>query len=121
MKSLFAAITLVFALVFTGCVARAIRSSAHGKVISTFISNPPGARIEIDGEYIGKTPITIEWPRSYQDGSRFNDEITIKAFPSGPGQFQQKKFFESHGGTLPIIPAKIYFDMTSPDISKSEE
>ncbi len=64
-------------------------------LISTFISNPPGARIEIDGEYIGKTPITIEWPRSYQDGSRFNDEITIKAFPSGPRQFQQKKFFEN--------------------------
>ncbi len=121
MKSLFAAITLVFALVFTGCVARAIRSSAHGKVISTFISNPPGARIEIDGEYIGKTPITIEWPRSYQNGDRFNDEITIKAFPSGPGQFQQKKFFESRGRTLPIIPKTIYFDMTSPDSSSSEE
>jgi len=103
-----------------GCVAQTIRSSAHGSVTSHFISNPPGARIEVDGNYIGNAPLTYKWPWSYRNGGRFNNEVEVKAYPSGPGQFPQRKFFESHGGTLPAIPSKIYFDMNSPAARASE-
>lgn len=119
-KSLALAVALSLSLSFVGCVGQTIRTSIHGAVTSEFISNPPGARIEVDGNYIGNAPLTYTWPWSYRDGSRFNNEVTIKAYPSGPGQFQQRKFFESHSRELPVIPAKIYFEMTSPDISKPE-
>ncbi len=115
MKTFAKALTaLLLSAFLVGCVAQTIRSSARGSVSSDFISNPPGARIEVDGNYIGNAPLTYSWPWSYRNGGRFNNEVEIKAYPSGPKQFPQRKFFESHGGTLPSIPAKIYFDMNSP-------
>lgn len=105
---------LLIALVgfsLAGCAG--VRSASHGPVTTRFISSPTGARIEVNGSYIGNAPMSYTWPAQYQDGARFRDELTVRAYPSGAGQFAQRKFFESHGGNLPLIPARIYFDMTS--------
>lgn len=117
MKSLItlAAVTALM----TGCAG--MRSSAHGPVATQFISSPSGARIEIDGNYIGDTPLTYTWPSSYQNGERFRDQVTIKAFPSGSGQHPQRKFYESFGGVLPPIPQKVYFDMNSPAKAETDD
>ena len=35
----------------------------------TITSNPPGAKIEIDGDIVGKTPYTVEIPKQYLHGT----------------------------------------------------
>lgn len=106
-------IIVILAFVLCSCVA--------APVYTRFESNPPGARIEISHEYVGRTPFTYKWPGNmYSHFGNFADETMIRAYPSGPHQYQQRKYFESHGGELPKIPEQIYFDMSSPDISKPE-
>lgn len=96
-------------------------SCAAAPVYTRFESSPPGARIEINNEFVGRTPFTYKWPENmYSHFGNFADETSIRAYPSGPHQYQQRKFFESHRGDLPKIPGAIYFDMSSPDISKPE-
>ena len=85
----------------------------HGAMSTEFISDPRGAHIEVNGEYIGDAPLVYSWPRKYRDGSEFNDKMTIRALPSGPGQFPQRKFFDS-GWNKSAIPSRVYFDMHSP-------
>ena len=96
-------------------------SCAAAPVYTRFESSLPGARIEINNEYVGQTPFTYKWPANqYSHFGNFAGETSIRAYPSGPHQYQQRKYFESHGGDLPRIPREIYFDMSSPDISKPE-
>ena len=97
-----------------------IRTASHGTVATEFTSTPPGARIEIDGNYVGVTPFTYTWPSSYQNGARFRDQVTINAYPGGAGH-RQKKFYESFGGVLPPIPQKVYFDLRSPPPTDADE
>jgi hypothetical protein len=68
-------------------------------------SEPAGARIEINDEYIGDAPLLI--PHSYfHRGAKY---ITIiKAYPRAEGQYRQMKSFELYEGHL---PKRIYFDM----------
>src|SRR5947207_636718 len=96
-------LSLVCLALLGGCVGRTIRSTVHGSMTTQFISNPPGARIEVNGDYIGDAPLTYTWPWKYRDGSDFSDKVTIRALPSGTGQFPQRKFFDS-GWNLSAIP-----------------
>jgi hypothetical protein len=93
----------------------------HGKMSTEFISNPAGAHIEINGDYIGDAPMTYAWASKYRDGTEFNDKMTIRALPGGPGQFPQKKFFDS-GWNKSAIPSRVYFDMhaTAPPAKEDE-
>lgn len=113
------AVVLLAAASLAGCAA--VRTSSHGPVTTQFMSSPPGARIEIDGNYIGDAPLSYTWPSGYQNGERFRDQVTIKAYPSGPGQFPQKKFYESFSNVLPPIPQKVYFDMQSKPAKEEDE
>jgi hypothetical protein len=107
-------LALVTAMILlTGCVGREIRSTMHGAMNTEFISAPPGAHIEVNGEYIGDAPMVYSWPRKYRDGSEFADKMTIRALPSGSGQFPQRKFFDS-GWNKSAIPSRVYFDMHAP-------
>lgn len=36
----------------------------------TITSDPPGAKVEIDGDIVGKTPYTVEIPKQYLQGTR---------------------------------------------------
>ncbi len=75
--------SIVAALVLSGCVGRTIRSTMHGPQTTQIISNPPGAHIEANGEYIGDAPLTYSWPGKYRDGSEFADKMTIRASDAG--------------------------------------
>ena len=71
----------------------------------TIISDPPGARIEINNNYFGVTPLTINFNTQYD---WFNGEVgdfTVTAYPSVPGQYLQQKRI------IPPIPQTIYFNM----------
>ncbi len=120
MKTLYFLLMLTV-LLFSSCIDTTTRTDFHGPITTQFVSNPPGARIEIDGSYIGNAPKAYTWPRTYQTRERFSKEVRITAFPSGPKQYPQSKFYGSHHNQLPVIPERIYFDMTLlPTTSGSE-
>ncbi len=83
-------------------------SCAAATVYTRFESSPGGARIEINNQYVGRTPFTYKWPGNmYSQFGNFTDETSIRAYPSGPNQYQQRKYFESHHGELPKIPKSL--------------
>ena len=85
------------------------------------ISEPPGARIEVNNEFMGEAPLTIN-VRSTARGM-FKENTIIRALPVRAGHYVQTKMFID-GSYVPDpafskIPSKIFFDMRlgTPDIN----
>jgi PEGA domain len=93
------------------------------------LSEPPGARIEVNDNYIGDTPITTTF--QCDTDSRFIENTRIRALPTQPGHYVQSKLF--FGGYLTHarfaanytpstlndkIPARIFFDMGLGPVSR---
>ena len=76
------------------------------------ISEPPGARIELDNDYIGDAPLEIQW-EGYPATGCFTRNHELRALPINEGQYSQYKFFDgtSLGVGRPKIPKTIFFDM----------
>jgi len=72
------------------------------------ISEPPGARIEINGNYIGDAPLVTKI-RKDSEYERFYSSTVIRAYPKGDGYVQTKNFSP---GTLEglNLPDRIYFN-----------
>ncbi|MBI1178062.1 PEGA domain-containing protein [bacterium] len=77
-------------------------------------ASEPGARIEVDGDYVGKAPTSVK-VFGDRDGTFHNfgnQEYVIKAYPVKPGQQVQTKVF--HTGrwfdTEDKIPKRLFFD-----------
>ena len=69
------------------------------------LSDPPGARIEVNGDYIGDAPCTIE---VYGDKNRMcSRPVTIVAIPSEAGQYSQTKAVSADA----LVPHKILMAM----------
>ncbi len=85
-------------------------------------SEPPGARIELNHDYLGVTPIDINWP-GYTENDRFVADWAVQAIPAEPGQYVQEKRFK---GTSPgycwgdPIPKHIFFDMSISSTNKKD-
>jgi len=75
------------------------------------ISQPPGARIELNGGFMGETPLSIKVPCTNDE--RFLELVTIRALPTVEGHYSQTKIFL--GGNTVLrndhVPATIFFDM----------
>lgn len=75
------------------------------------LSEPPGARIEVNNDYVGDAPLTVAM--SGNSNREVDRHYVVKAFPR-PGQlgWVQKKLFWHFGLALPSdrIPERIYFD-----------
>ena len=89
-----------------------------GPSIKNFVveieSEPSGAMIEINDDYIGKTPLSVEI-KGWESTRTFVRDHKIVAHPVFKGGYIQQKFFSDwyepdlrHGDT---IPKKIYFNM----------
>jgi hypothetical protein len=76
------------------------------------VSEPAGARIEINDDYVGDAPITVEIP---QWVGRFTKDTVIRAIPNRAGDYGQSKYFSKGsvvvGATEGQIPSRILFDM----------
>jgi hypothetical protein len=73
------------------------------------VSQPSGARIEINGRYVGNAPTIVE-VESSPHGRFWNDTI-IKAYPKDTGYIQIKAFNgESRWAISDAIPSRIAFD-----------
>jgi len=71
-------------------------------------SKPSGARIELDDEFVGETPLDIEWKvYSAKANLFFKDDHVLRALPTGLGQYAQKKSYSSGA----VVPKTISFDM----------
>ena len=75
----------------------------YNQYVVEIISEPPGAKIEWDNEYIGEAPVK----RVCTGKVGVLVTMIIKAYPISPGQDVQTKILY---GNSPI-PRKIYFDM----------
>lgn len=64
-------------------------------------SEPSGAIIEWNNQYMGTTPCKIE----YSGELSFFSRITLVASPKGSGQYEQIKILKNQ------VPSKIYFNM----------
>lgn len=74
-------------------------------------SDPPGSPIEINDEYVGKTPLTVKIMGGHNGAFSSTRPIhTIHAYPVGPGQFLQTKQFS--GPRQDIIPKHLYFNLS---------
>ncbi len=86
---------------------------APSKKTIQIISEPPGARIEVNDDYIGDAPRSIEFPCDPE--GRFVEPTLIVALPVGSG-YTQSKLFMGHKYTISSprgekIPSRIFFDM----------
>jgi len=76
------------------------------------LSDPPGARIEINSNYIGDAPITAK-VKVRRDDVFVDWPTLIRAYPKGEGYPQQKYFAPgSYDGYK--CPDRILFDTTRP-------
>ena len=77
----------------------------HGQPVEV-TSNPPGAKIEVNDDYLGDAPCVMYLyrPRGMY-GMRAS--VTIKAYPSQVGQYVQTKYLDVYENT----PKRLYFDM----------
>src|SRR6188472_3740226 len=106
-------------IVLAGCetVPPGRETGPHGTIAYnvTIESSEPGVRIEVNGETVGTTPLTLKIFGD-KDGT-FHDfgsyEYTVQAFPSRTNQFVQTRVFRTGRMFTPedAIPRQIYFDM----------
>ncbi|MHC4458064.1 MAG: hypothetical protein ACYS0I_13455 [Planctomycetota bacterium] len=88
---------------FAGCAAFEAYTAT-----TKVISDPPGARIELDDDYIGDAPLEIIWDERLMMERTFERKHTITALPIYGGQQVQLKFFWPGDS----IPKTILFDMS---------
>lgn len=113
----------VMAMLASGCeTIQTSKSVAEGECIPQgwdmicnnrrveFISEPPGAKIEIGTNYIGDTPVVQRWHGSYAISSYW----IVKAYPTSPGQYTQTKIIQMRD-----LPRRVYFDMNLAPLTPS--
>lgn len=81
-------------------------------------TSDPGSRIEVDGEYMGVSPLTVTiWGDKDGTFHGSGDGYTVfKAYPVKPGQYiQTRKFLNGAQafmfGQQDRIPKRLYFDL----------
>jgi hypothetical protein len=88
--------------------------TASGQRWLLILSNPSGALIDVNNQYIGRAPIAIAVPAK---GGYFTAETTVQAVPVQVGQYVQTRHFRTGkcarhfvpGST--IVPKWIFFEM----------
>jgi hypothetical protein len=111
---------LVVVLGLCGCATSTNPKAEHGPggTIAYKVeveSSTPGVRIEVNDDYIGKTPLTLTIFGD-KDGTFHNfgaKDYIIRAFPVATNQFPQTKVFRTGGwfSDEDRIPSRIYFEM----------
>jgi hypothetical protein len=78
-------------------------------------ASDPGARVEVNGDYVGKTPMTVK-VFGDKDGTFHNfgsTDFVFEVFPVKPGQYPQRRVFRTGGwfSQEDKIPKRLYFDL----------
>ena len=110
---------LILALIATGCVTDSSSRPERGPqgTVAYYVkveSSDPGARVEVNDDVVGRTPIEIRvWGDS--DGTFHNfgsSDFIVKVFPVKETQQIQTKVFRTGGwfSQEDRIPKNLYFD-----------
>ena len=103
----FSAIFAVCFLLYSGCASHS--NNQRTKQSVQIVSQPSGARIEVNGRYVGDAPTAVEIEVSPH--GRFWKDTIIKAYPKDTGFIQIKAFNgESRWKISDPIPVRISFD-----------
>jgi len=94
-------------LLSSALVTGLIAGCADQPVRTHIVSEPAGARIEVNGAYMGTAPLDVTLPQK-SEHHRLRDMARIVAVPAEPGQYQQEKTFFDHQPA----PVEVLFDMT---------
>lgn len=95
-------VVLGVCIALSGC-ATLPKANPTGKTLIE--SDPPGARIEINSQYVGVAPLRVDIPRLDSDLNTIS--VTIVASPVIPGQQVQTKYIGFNEPT----PTHVFFDM----------
>jgi hypothetical protein len=98
------------ALVFLICLGCASHTHAvRPRLQVQIVSQPTGARIEVNGQYVGDAPTSVNIEAS-SDGRFWRDTI-IKAYPKDTGYTQIRAYNgKSRWAISDLVPPKISFD-----------
>jgi hypothetical protein len=97
-------------LIGSGCASHTHAARPRQKLL--IVSEPAGAQIEINGQYVGNAPTTVEIEAS-NDGRFWRDTI-IRAYPKDTGYTQIRAFNgKSSWAISDVIPPRIFFDTRS--------
>jgi PEGA domain len=108
--TVFASMIGAFCLIGSGCASHPVAARARQDVL--IVSEPAGAKIEINGQYVGDAPTTVQIESS-SDGRFWRDTI-IKAYPKDTGYTQILAFNgKSRWAISDLIPPRLVFDTRS--------
>ena len=122
-KTLLFVVGVVVASFLSGCqtpLPPGAEPGPHGTMAFQVLieASEPGARIEVGGEHVGNTPLTLK-VFGDRDGT-FHDfgsyHYVVRALPLTTNQFPQARFFGTGRawGAEDRIPERIFFDMNQP-------
>lgn len=74
------------------------------------VSRPIGAKVQINGRYVGNTPLVVDFAVD-QFGRAIND-IEIRAIARGPGVVDDVRWFPAADGNASFIPPLLAFDLS---------
>ena len=69
------------------------------------VSDPPGAKIEMNDEYVGRTPLTIRYRRGGGRGQA--NQLVVRASHQNPGNCAETRVFSRDEHT----PSVVYFEL----------
>jgi len=116
--------TALLAIIVSGCASPDAPGTERGPQGTIAYNVPvdssePGAKIEVNYQFVGGTPTTIKIFGD-RDGTFHNfgsDEFIVRAYPPRASQYPQTKIFKT--GAFSIrddkIPQKIFFDFGPAD------
>ena len=107
MKGWFKAVSmLVIPVILSGCMSTPVK-----EVAMEILSDPSGARIEVNDEYAGTTPCTVKIPANIK--GEFTRRTIIRATPVADGQYPQTKIFSGGNEDMEndLVPKRILFNM----------
>ncbi|MEA3205222.1 MAG: hypothetical protein QOG92_860 [Verrucomicrobiota bacterium] len=95
-------------LLFSGCASHHPRAE-RPRVKMQIVSQPTGAKIEINGQYVGDAPLFVDIETS-NDG-RFWRDTVVKAYPKDTGYTQIKAFNGKMRWSISdTVPPRLFFD-----------
>jgi hypothetical protein len=100
---------LMFSVFLMCCGCASHTHVVRPRVKVQIVSQPAGAKIEVNGRYVGDAPLTVDIETS-NDG-RFWRDTVIKANPADTGYTQIKAFNgKSRWAISDMVPPRIFFD-----------
>jgi hypothetical protein len=107
LATIFSSLMASVFLMCSGCASHTQAVRPRLKV--QIVSQPTGAKIEINGQYVGDAPLTVDIEAS-NDGRFWRDTI-IKAYPKDTGYTQIKAFNgKSRWAISDMVPSRVFFD-----------